>query len=407
MIRYGLIGEHLQHSYSPRIHSMLGCHEYALIELQKNELPEFMNKKSFLGINVTIPYKKAVIPFLDALMPTAAQIQSVNTIVKDENGRLIGANTDYNGFDYLLQRSNLQVKDQKVLVLGNGGAAATVRCVLENHGAQHITISRSGENNYSNLELHADATVIVNTTPVGMYPKNGESPVNLGIFSHLKGVIDLIYNPSNTKLMLDAKAKGLVAIGGLDMLVAQAKYASDLFFQKNRSDQIIRSISETIALETRNIVLIGMPGCGKTTIGRQLGIELNRPFYDCDEEFEKKYGYSPEYTIKAFKEEKFRKLETDLVQELGKLSGSIIATGGGVVTRRENYDFLKQNATIIYLNRSIKNLSIEHRPLSQQIGLKKLYIQREPLYRAWAEHTVDITDELDINVNRIRTVLGL
>jgi shikimate dehydrogenase len=396
MEKFGLLGEHLGHSFSPQIHHKLGCPNYSLVELAPDELGTFFESgcRGLQGFNVTIPYKKAVLPYLAGLSDRAKACGSVNTICKRSDGSLWGENTDCLGFLYMLNKSGLQVKDRKVLILGSGGAAVAVRYVLEQQGANYVVISRSGPENYDNLHRHRDAVVLVNTTPLGMYPNNGVSPVMLEEFPVLEGVLDLIYNPAQTKFMLDAKARGLVAVGGLSMLVAQAKAASDLFLHFERSDDLIGQITEQLNKEMRSIILIGMPGCGKTTTGQILAQRLGRKFFDCDELFTSVYNKSPAQVIETEGEQVFRKMETEILSQVSKESGAVIATGGGVVTRPENLPLLRQNSTVVFLRRALEELSVSGRPLSQEKGVSALAAARLPLYEAWSDYTVSCAGPL-------------
>ena len=270
----GLLGRKLGHSYSPQIHACLGDYSYTLFEKEPEEVADFLKSGDFTGLNVTIPYKKTVIPYLDELSPAAKKLGAVNTVVRREDGTLFGHNTDYFGFASLLKRSGLDVAGKKVLVLGSGGASNTVTAVLTGLGAEAVVISRSGENNYENLQRHEDAAVIVNATPVGMYPNTGVSPVDLKRFPMLEGVLDVIYNPARTQLLLDAEAFQIPCANGLWMLVAQAKESAEYFTGKSIDDAVIAKIYGTLAAQMANIVLIGMPGCGKSTIGALLAEKL-------------------------------------------------------------------------------------------------------------------------------------
>ena len=276
-MKCGLLGRKLGHSYSPAIHAQLGDYEYHLYEKEPEELEAFLLCGDWDGINVTIPYKTAVLPYLDIMTPIATQLCAVNTIIR-RNGKLIGTNTDHFGFTTLLQQSGLSPTGKKCLVLGSGGASKVVEAVLRQHDAEVIVISRQGEHNYTNLHLHQDCAIIINATPVGMYPHNGNTPVDLGLFPHLEGVLDLVYNPARTKLLIDAAQRDLVAMNGLSMLVAQAKEASEWFTETAISNDKIGQIQSAMESQMENIVLIGMPGCGKSTIGALLAQKTGRTF---------------------------------------------------------------------------------------------------------------------------------
>ena len=387
-MRCGLLGRKLGHSYSPEIHSQLAEYSYELFEIEPEELEAFLKSGAFSGINVTVPYKKAVIPFLDELTDRAARLGAVNTVV-NRNGRLIGHNTDFFGFQTMLRASGLDVSGKKVLVLGSGGASNTAVAVLQDAGAEVNIISRSGENHYGNLDRHADTAVIVNTTPLGMYPQVGVSPVDLGIFPRLEGVLDVVYNPARTQLLLDAENRGIVAMNGLLMLVAQAKEAAEWFSDSSISDGKISEIHLRLRSNMENTVLIGMPGCGKSTVGRLLAEKCGKQFVDADEKIVELAGKSIPDIFAQDGEEVFRALETRALAELGKKSGLVIATGGGCVTRDRNYPLLHQNGRIYWLKRDISLLPTEGRPLSQSRRLEEMYAVRKPLYEQFADHIID------------------
>lgn len=388
--KLGLIGEKLGHSFSPAIHTKLGTPDYSLFELKPEELEAFLERGDFDGLNVTIPYKKAVIPYCAELTEQAKRIGSVNTIIRRADGTLLGHNTDYDGFLYMIRSSGVEVQGKKCLILGTGGASLTVRTVLEDLSAGEIVfISRTGENNYQNLDRHADARIIVNTTPVGMYPRNGEAPLNVRAFPALEGVFDLIYNPARTRLLLDAERLGIPAVNGLGMLVAQAKAASERFRDISIPDHVVEDITREIEKQTKNLILVGMPGCGKSTIGRKLAARLDRPLVDTDEEIVKRIGCTiPEY-FASHGEEEFRKREHEVLRDFSSRSGQVIATGGGIVTRTENMDPLRENSVVVFLRREIEKLPTRGRPISQSSNLHELYEKRRPLYEAAADVTVD------------------
>ena len=401
----GLLGRKLSHSYSPQIHEYLGDYSYELWEKEPEQLCDFLRSGDFTGLNVTIPYKKDVIPFCDKLTDTAKKLGAVNTIVRQSNGSLIGHNTDYFGFSSMVLRSGLAIEGKKVLVLGSGGASNTVVAVLQEMGAKAVVISRSGEDNYTNLHRHADASVIVNATPIGMYPHTGISPVNLDGFPQLEGVLDLIYNPARTQLLQDAHQRSLVAENGLWMLVAQAKEAAEWFFGRTIPDSCIEEICQAMRKKMENIVLIGMPGCGKSTISKLLAAQTGRIAVDADEEIIRLAGCSIPEIFSKGGEEEFRKLETEVLSQLGKQSGLIIATGGGCVTRKENYRHLHQNGTIFWLTRNLDNLPVEGRPLSQTNKLEDLYNIRQPLYREFSDYIIDNNGTPEETLAAIRRLL--
>ena len=387
-MKCGLLGKTLGHSYSPQIHSFLGNYSYRLFEKQPEEIADFVSNGDFTGLNVTIPYKKDVIPFCTELSERAAKLGAVNTIVRRKAGSIIGHNTDYFGFQSMVHRIGVCVKGKKALVLGSGGASATAVYVLQEMGAEVIVISRSGNNNYSNLHLHSDASLIVNATPVGMYPNNGQSPLDLSVFTRLEGVLDMIYNPAKTKLLLDAEKMGIATENGLWMLVAQAKESAEWFTGEKISNDLIATIHRNLQKQMQNIVLIGMPGCGKSTIGKILAERTGKKFVDADDEIINLAQISIPEIFAQYGEDYFRMLETKVLDALGKQSGLIIATGGGCVTRDENYPLLHQNSTVFWLQRDISSLPKDGRPLSQLNKLEDMYSVRKPMYQRFADYVV-------------------
>ena len=400
-MKCGLLGRKLGHSYSPQIHAHLGDYPYTLFEKEPEELEDFLKNGDFTGINVTVPYKKDVIPYLDELSPRAGRLGAVNTIVR-RDGKLIGHNTDFFGFEMMVKASGLEMSGKKVLVLGSGGASMPVVAVLKEQGAHVVVISRSGENNYQNLHLHADASVIVNTTPVGMYPNVGVSPIDLDLFPKLEGVLDIIFNPARTQILLDAEKKGLVAMNGLLMLVAQAKEAAEWFTGAHIEDDVIPAIHRALRMQMENIVLIGMPGSGKSTVGMALAEKLGKKFVDADAELVKTAGRSIPNIFASDGEAGFRMLETETLAQLGKQSGLVIATGGGCVTQARNYPLLHQNGTIFCLNRDLDKLPTDGRPLSQATKLADMYRVRKPLYEAFADCQIGNNGDLDSTIAQIQ-----
>ena len=383
-----LIAKKLSHSFSKPIHNELADYSYEYKELQEHELEGFFAEKKFDGLNVTIPYKQAVMEFMDEISPEAQRIGAINTIV-NRGGKLWGYNTDYYGFAYEIKESGAKIKGKRVIVLGNGGAAKTVVCVLEDKGAESVRVVTSAELRAGDIDKYTDAQVIVNATPVGMYPNNGAAVVNVGDFPKCEAVLDLIYNPSKTQLILDAEKKSLKTANGLSMLVAQAKRACEIFTDSVIKDSEIGRIGTLIEKQTKNIVLIGMPGSGKSTVGRYLAEKMDREFFDCDEEISK-LGESPAELIEKYGEEHFRRIESEVLSELCKKSGIVIATGGGAVTRERNYDIIRQNATVVFIERALERLAIRGRPLSQGgiDSLRKMYEVRHPLYKKFSHFSV-------------------
>ena len=367
MLRCGLLGEKLGHSYSPQIHHFLGSYAYNLYEISPQNLDDFFKNRDFDGINVTIPYKKAAVSYCQELSRAAL----------------------HTGFLYLLDRSGLTVSGKKCLVLGSGGASLAVAAALRDRGAETVVISRSGPDNYENLDWHRDARLIVNATPVGMFPNVGKAALDVGRFPALEGVLDLIYNPARTKILLDAERLGLVTGNGLSMLVAQAHRAAELFTGETIDPSKIETIRGRLRREPENLILVGMPGCGKSTVGRALASRLGREFRDADQMIADRAGCSIPEIFAREGEQGFRVRETEILGELGKQSGLVIATGGGCVTRGENYPLLHQNGTIYFLERELSKLPKEGRPLSQRNDLEAMYEARLPQYRRFADRVID------------------
>lgn len=384
----GLLGRTLKHSYSPQIHAYFGDYDYQLFEKEPDQVETFLLNGDFNGLNVTIPYKKAVIPYCQHLTPIARRLGAVNTIVKQQDGSLTGHNSDYYGFRSLVERTNLDITGKKALVLGSGGASVTAVAVLEDLGATATVISRNGENNYDNLYLHKDTSVIVNATPVGMYPDTQATLIDLDVFPNLEGVFDLIYNPARTPLLQAAETKGLIAENGLWMLVAQAKESAEFFLGHSLSDDALKTVYKALKFQMENIILIGMPGAGKTTICKEIARKLARPFYDIDQEIVKNSGYSIPEIFANQGEIEFRRLETEAIAAVCKESGLIIATGGGCVTQARNYPLLHQNGTTVWLQRDIASLPTDGRPLSQRNKLEDLFTARKPLYERFADFAI-------------------
>ena len=388
-MEYGLLGERLGHSFSPQIHRDLAGYDYQLLPTPPEAVEDLFARRAFQGLNVTIPYKRTVMPLCDEIDPRAAAIGAVNTVV-NRNGRLTGYNTDIDGFLYMARRAGVDMAGKKVVILGSGGTSRTARAAAGELGAREIvTVSRHGEDNYQNLSRHADAQVLVNTTPVGMYPNWGQSPVSLESFPALEGVLDVVYNPLRTALLLQAEERGLPCSCGLPMLVAQAKRAAELFTGQNIDDSRTEAVLHGLREQLTSIVLIGMPGCGKTTVGRALAGKLGRTFVDLDEEIVRRAGTSIPEIFAREGEAGFRERESALVREFGERTGLVVSTGGGVVTRRENYIPLKQNGLLLHLRRDPAALPTDGRPLSQATAPEELWRRRAPLYAAFADGEID------------------
>ena len=407
MKRCGLLGEKLGHSYSPAIHALLGDYEYKLYEIPRDDLADFIQNGAWDGLNVTIPYKKAVVPFCTALSSTARALGSVNTLVRRPDGSIYGDNTDFFGFSQMVRASGIRAEGEKAVVLGSGGASVTVCAVLRELGAREITvISRHGEDNYTNLDRHRDAALVVNTTPVGMYPHNGESPVSLDAFPQCRGVLDIIYNPARTALLLQAEERGIPCASGLRMLVAQAKASAQQFTGTPIPDDRIEPILKKMERTLRNIILVGMPGCGKSTVAAALGRELGMEVVEADALIAQQAGMTIPEIFAAEGEAGFRARETAVLAQQGKRSGIILSTGGGCVTRAENYSLLHQNGRIFWLIRGLDKLAKEGRPLSLSTPAEALWQQREALYARFADARVDNDGRLDDTLRHIKELIS-
>ncbi len=386
----GLLGEKLGHSYSPQIHSRLADYKYKLYEKSPGQVENFIKNGDWHGLNVTIPYKKTVLPMCSELSERARKIGSVNTLIKRSGGSIYGDNTDAFGFECLVKKLGVEVKGRKALVFGSGGASAAVCTVLKEMGVSELRIiSRHGEDNYENLSRNYDGEIIVNATPLGMYPNNGKAAVDLSLFSKCRAVFDLVYNPARTALIMQAEKLNIPCAGGLYMLVSQAKGSSEQFAESKISENIIDSITAELSNSMENIALVGMPGCGKSTVAAELSKLTGRKIYDSDGIIEEKAGMTIPEMFEKFGEDHFRKLETEALAELGKLSGVIIASGGGAVTRKENYPLLHQNSRIVWIKRDLTLLSCKGRPISKAKRAEEIYAERKGMYEAFADITVD------------------
>lgn len=389
MIEFGLLGEKLGHSFSPQIHKALAGYDYRLLPTPPSELEELLRRREFRGLNVTIPYKRAVIPLCDEIDPRAAAIGAVNTVV-NRGGRLIGYNTDIDGLIYLARRTGVDMAGKKAVVLGSGGTSRTACAAARELGADRlVVVSRQGEDNYENLSRHADAQILINTTPVGMYPRAGVSPVSLEVFPRLTGVLDVVFNPLRTALVMEAETRGIPCACGLPMLVAQARRAAELFTGETIPDRRTEEVLADLTAQVQNVVLIGMPGCGKSAVGRELARLLGKEFVDLDRLTAERAGMSIPDLFARQGEEAFRDLESEIVRESGSRTGCVLSTGGGVVTRRENYAPLHQNGVIVHLTRDLALLPRKGRPVSQSTDLGELWARRAPLYAAFADLTVE------------------
>ena len=415
---YGLLGRKLGHSWSVPIHQALGCEDYRLIELEPEELGDFLRREDIGGLNVTIPYKRDVMAFCDVIDEGAKAIGSVNTIVRRE-GKLYGYNTDIDGFLYMLRRARISLMGKKVVVLGSGGASLTAQAAAKREGAREVVVvSRAGPDNYENLpQRHGDAEALVNTTPVGMWPRLEEAPVDLRLLPAVTDVVDVIYNPGRTNLLLQASGwnrnefyyddlglwdeRYFRCAGGLSMLAAQAKRAEELFFDRTIPDGDTEKIVAWLWQDRTNIVLVGMPGCGKTTVGRELARLSGKPFVDLDEEIVRRAGRPIPYIFQAEGEEAFRELEARVLADVCARSGQVIATGGGAVLRAENRAAMRRAGRVYFLRRALEELPTDGRPLSQKGSLGEMYRVRKPLYSAAADTVIDNSVALEATAELI------
>lgn len=396
--KYYLLGGTLGHSHSPRVHAALGNPAYALHPLPSEALADFFAVRDFAGVNVTIPYKQAVMPLCDALDAAAVEIGAVNTVVNC-GGKLFGCNTDIDGFLFLCREAKISLAGKKVLVLGSGGTSHTVCAAAKRSGAREVVVvSRTGDVNYGNVHaLCGDAEILVNTTPVGMYPHAGESPLALDGFDRLTGVVDVVYNPLRTALLLDAERRGIPAAGGLSMLVAQAAAADTLFRGRRHTDGEIGRIAADLRRELKNIVLIGMPGCGKSTVGKCLAAKTGRELIDLDAAITARAGMKIPDIFEKFGEAHFRDLEAEVTKEVCATDGKIIACGGGTVLREENRAALSSNGYVVYLRRAVSKLARGGRPLSAGDGaVERLYKERRAVYEAAADCILPDTDGVQV-----------
>lgn len=406
-MEYGLLGEKLGHSFSPQLHKALAGYDYRLLPTPPEDVEELFRRREFKGLNVTIPYKRTVIPLCDQADPRAAEIGAVNTVV-NRGGKLTGYNTDIDGLIYLAKRAGVDMAGKKVVILGSGGTSRTARAAAKELGAAEIVVvSRTGEDNYENLNRHADAGVLINTTPVGMFPNCGASPVSLDGFPRLTGVLDVVYNPLRTALIQQAEERGLPCSCGLPMLAAQAKRAAELFTGESIPDERLEAVISGLTAQVQNVVLIGMPGCGKSTVGRTLAKRLGKEFLDLDALITRRAGKPIPEIFAREGEDAFRALESRIAREAGARTGCVLSTGGGIVTRRENYAPLHQNGVIVHITRDLSLLPTAGRPVSQSTDLHELWRRREPMYREFADITIDNNGSLKETVDEtIKAVLG-
>ena len=407
-MRYGLIGEKLGHSFSKDIHERIADYTFDLIPLSKEELKTFMEKKEFTALTVTIPYKKDVIPYLDEMDEHAKAIGAVNTIV-NENGRLKGYNTDFTGFLYMVKKHNVHMEGKKVLIIGNGGASAAIQAVVQHEQAGSMVIvdvvPGNGAISYDEMfSSHLDAEIIINTSPIGMYPRIGNAPIDISMFHKCEAVLDVIYNPILTRLCFEAQEMDIKRVNGLEMLIAQAKQSVEFFLDKSIDDQIIDDIYQDMLRERCNIVLIGMPSAGKTTIGKMLEDRMQKEFNDLDDIIIEKAGKSIPEIFEESGEAGFRAIETEAAIEVSKLNNKIIATGGGTIKHKVNMDYLRQNGITIFIDRDVDKLisSDPNRPLSKSSdALAKMHAERLPLYQKYAAYVAVNNSDIESTVTEI------
>lgn len=404
-MEYGLIGEKLGHSYSQMIHARLADYRYELKEVATERLDAFIEARNFRGLNVTIPYKQAVMKHCAELSPEAMEVGSVNTLIVRPDGSLYGLNTDIDGFIYMLRRGEIDPAGAKAVILGSGGTSLTARAALTRLGAREIvTVSRKGPVDYAALYAeHADAEILVNATPVGMYPKNGASPVELDWLPKVRGVADVIYNPEKTALILAAQAKGIPAVSGLSMLVAQAREAAELFAGHAIPAGRVEDIVSEIGAQTLNLILVGMPGCGKSTLGQAVAAALQREFVDCDAEIVRRAGKSIPEIFAQDGEGAFRALESGVLADVCRGHGLVISTGGGAVLRAENRDAMRQNGRVCLIRRALALLPRDGRPLSaSEDAVARLWEARRAAYESAADFPVENDGTVEAAAEKIR-----
>ena len=404
-MEYGLIGEKLGHSYSQMIHARLADYRYELKEVAPERLDAFIEARNFRGLNVTIPYKQAVMKHCAELSPEAMEVGSVNTLIVRPDGSLFGHTTDIDSFIYMLRRGEIDPAGAKAVILGSGGTSLTARAALTRLGAREIvTVSRKGPVDYAALYAeHADAEILVNATPVGMYPKNGASPVELDRLPKVRGVADVIYNPEKTALILAAQAKGIPAVSGLSMLVAQAREAAELFAGHAIPAGRVEDIVSEIGAQTLNLILVGMPGCGKSTLGQAVAAALQREFVDCDAEIVRRAGKSIPEIFAQDGEGAFRALESGVLADVCRGHGLVISTGGGAVLRAENRDAMRQNGRVCLIRRALALLPRDGRPLSaSEDAVARLWEARRAAYETVADFPVENDGTVEEAAEKIR-----
>lgn len=403
---YGVLGRVLGHSYTPAIYRELAGLDYRRFEREPEEIEAFVRSDEWEGFNVTIPYKRDLVAYMDELSPVAERMGNINTVLRLPDGRLRGDNTDYYGFKVLVESLGLELAGKKAVVFGgSGGAGSTAMMVLSDLGMRAVSIDRAGEHTYERLDAHADAALAVNCTPVGMFPACPEAPCSLAALPRLEGFVDIVYNPARTALMMEADRLGIPNVGGLLMLVAQAAQAVERYTGRAVDRERIAEVTASLARSERNIALIGMPGSGKTRVGQRLAEHLGRTHVDIDRELERGFGRPCSDYIVEEGEEAFRRAESDCLAQVAARSGQVVSCGGGVVTRPGNYGLLRQNSVIVMLDRPLGELSKKGRPLSQREGVEALAERRMPLYRSWADIVVASRESAEATAREVERAL--
>ena len=403
MKTYGLLGQRLLQSLSPEIHRELGNFRYELFQLTPDKLDEFFERKEFSGLNVTSPYETEVIRYCDELTPRAAAIGSVDTITVDENGRLTGDNCEYDGFAYTLKKCGIDVSGQKVLIFGSGESARTVKAVVRDIGAREIvTVTEMGQVNYENFYEHSDANIIINSTHTGMYPHNGEKLCDLRKFPEIRGVLDLVYNPRRTRLICQAEDMKIPNSDSLSMLVAQHYMTEIKFGLIEPDEELMKATYKTMSDRRKNIIFVGLTGCGKTTIAKVVAAKLGRPCIDVDKLIEMKAGLPLPAIFGAYGEKYYRELETETLKKITRNGGQVIATESGAVLNEDNLYYLRQNGYIVWLTRDLEELQLNGVYLARNLNaLKRIYDERSPIYKEIADITVEVTDNAEKTVFEI------
>ncbi len=400
--KYGLLGRNISYSFSKEIHAAFADYDYDIINLEPEEFDGFLNSHRLAGCNVTIPYKRNACAICDELSPQAERIGGVNTVVLRNDGTLYGDNTDYYGFSYMAKRAGIDFNGKNVLIFGDGATSGTVQAVVADAGGKITVISRRGENNYENVSRFYDsAEILINATPVGTSPNTDNQIVDVSNFTKVEGVLDVVYNPVYTRFVQGALERGIKASSGLPMLVAQAKRACELFTGRQIADEKTEEVIKRILRQKQNIVLVGMPGCGKSTVAKMLAQSLNRQIIDLDAEIEKAEKCRIPEIFEKHGEDYFRAKESEVIAGFAETQGAIIATGGGAVLNHRNRRNLRKNGFVVFLQRNLENLPVAGRPVSQRKGVEKIYEERLPIYQSFSDICVDNNGQIETAVNTI------